>query len=200
LCVFRLPALPPWSSVLPHLHPPRLRHQSCSLYPDSTSSTLAIAGNIGILPHCRSTHHDHLRAPLYWSSQTLAFIHGGPYLRASGIGNTGACIHPRRVLGSGKLSAHLIPDGLDTRHLHPRRILAPPPLGASMRLRLLCGFLDIGKHNIDIVDISYLKHSFLDHGYSPSLLAISTSAQRATALLEHSSRVYDAPAVTVGEC
>jgi hypothetical protein len=125
LRVFRLPALPPWSSVLPHLHPPRLRRQSCSLYPDSTSSTLAIAGNIGILPHCRSTHHDHLRAPLYWSSQTLASIHGGPYLRASGIGNTGVCIHPRRVLGSGKLSAHLIPDGLDTRHLHPRRILAP---------------------------------------------------------------------------
>jgi hypothetical protein len=69
-----------------------------------------------------------------------------------------------------------------------RRILVLPLLGASLRQRFLCGYLNIGNLNFIIVDLGYLKHSFRDHGYnSPSLLATSTLAQRANTLLEHSS-------------
>jgi hypothetical protein len=53
----------------------------------------------------------------------------------------------------------------------------------------LCDFLDIDNLDFGIIGLGYLKHSFLDHGYNylPVLLVTSTSAQRASALLEHSS-------------
>jgi hypothetical protein len=96
LHVFRLIMFPPWPPVLPrlHLHPPRLCRQSCSLYPDSTLSTSATASNIDILPPRHFAHRDCLGDLLCWSSQKLMFVHGGPYLRVSGIDATGVCIHP----------------------------------------------------------------------------------------------------------
>jgi hypothetical protein len=89
----------PWPSVPPRLRPPQLRRQSCSLYPDSTSSTLPIAG-IDILPR-RSAHRDRLGDLLCWLSEALVFLHGGPYFCVSGIGNIDACIHLRCVPGHG---------------------------------------------------------------------------------------------------
>jgi hypothetical protein len=90
---------------------PQLHHQSCSLYPDSTSSTLAIAGSIDTLHPRSSVHHGHLRGHLCWSSQTHASIHGGPYLHEFGIVNTCACIPPRRITGSSKHGTCLVLDG-----------------------------------------------------------------------------------------
>jgi hypothetical protein len=88
-------------------------------------------------------------------------------------------------------------------HLRSRRIFALPLLGASLCPRLLSDFLNIDNLDFGIVDLGYLKHSFLDHGYDylPLLLATSTPAQRATALLKHSSHnVCAAPVVTAGGC
>jgi hypothetical protein len=73
------------------------------------------------------------------------------------------------------------------RHLCSRRILALLLLHASLSSRLLCEFLDIDIRDFNIVDLGYLKHNFLDHDYSHSLLATSTLAQMATSLLEHFS-------------
>jgi hypothetical protein len=101
------------------------------------------------------------------------FAHGGPYFRASCIGNTGVCIHRQCVPGPSKLGTCLVPDGFNNidsltvprlcRHLCPRRILALPLFGASLRPRFLCSFLDIYNLDIGIVDLDYLKHNFLDH-------------------------------------
>jgi hypothetical protein len=75
-------------------------------------------------------------------------------------------------------------------HLRLRRILALPLLGA------LCSFHNTSNLDFSIIFLGYLKHSFLDHSYGYSLLATSTSAQRAATLLEHYSHsVCAAPAV-----
>jgi hypothetical protein len=77
----------------------------------SCSATSATAGNIDILRPRHSMHRDHLIDLLCWSSQTMASIHGGSYLRASNIGNTDMCIHPRHVLRFDKLDTHLVTNG-----------------------------------------------------------------------------------------
>jgi hypothetical protein len=72
--------------------------------------------------------------------------------------------------------------GIDTlphdAYLHPRCILALLVVGVSFRSQFLWGFLDIGILDFTIVDLGYLKHNFLNHDYSPSLLVTSILAQR----------------------
>jgi len=98
--------------------------------------------------------------------------------------------------------------------LRPRRITvfvygasAPPLFGAPLRASgFMCGYLCIGYVD-SYVHHGYPMHGILDHGYSPSSSATSTSAQRATIYLSnlvgfHSSHsICDAlTVVTAGGC
>jgi hypothetical protein len=90
------------------------------------------------------------------------------YLHESNIGNTGACIHLRHVFGSSKLGTCLVPDNFDSID-SPSRCLDCVGIfvqdtsfcPTTLRLRLLCGFLNIDNFEFGIVDLDYLKHNFL---------------------------------------
>jgi hypothetical protein len=96
--------------------------------PDSTSTTMS---NNNILPPPCYAHRDRLRDLLCRSSQIVAYVHSGPYLRSSSIGNTGVCIHPRRIPRSSKFSTRLVQDGFDSidfdiNHLHHGVLIVSP--------------------------------------------------------------------------